>query len=75
MKTATESAVIKAYDKSVKRLRKDHDLAAASTSAGFIIPAGQKPGKRSGFQVFVRVCRDSDELLKTSPESGGLLSP
>jgi hypothetical protein len=73
MNTATGNAVLKAYDKSAKRLAKDDVITSAMTSAGFIIPNGQKRGKRTGYQVFVKVCRYSEELLKRKPITGGLL--
>lgn len=66
--------MVRAYSKSVKRMLSDKLLTAASTSAGFIIPDGYRPrSKQHGFQVFVRVCRYSEELLKEQPSTGGLL--
>lgn len=73
MKTATGNALLRAYSKAVKNLQRDGKITASATSAGFIIPDGQKRGKRIGFQVFVNVCRFSDDLLRRKPYTGGLL--
>lgn len=70
---ATGNALLRAYSKAAKHLQADRRLTATKTSAGFIIPVGQKRGKRTGYQVFVQVCRYSDELLKEQPMTGGLL--
>ena len=72
MKTATGNNVHRAYSLAVRDLLKDKRLVATSKSAGFIIPDGQKRGHRTGIQVFVKVCRYSDELLAAQPLSGGL---
>jgi len=74
MKTATGNQLLRAYSKSAQRIQGDKWLTAASTSAGFIIPEGQKLGDRNGYQVFVRICNYSDKLLKKYPDTGGLLS-
>jgi len=74
MKTATGNNLLKAYSKSVKRLEKDAALTATATDAGFIIPDGQKRGQRTGFQVFVKVHRYDEALLKKKPATGGLIS-
>ena len=66
-------AVIRAYSKATKRLLADKELTATSESAGFIIRDGQKRGERTGIQVFVKVCRYSDRLLREQPMTGGLL--
>lgn len=71
MKTATGNSLLRAYNRSAKRI-KDADLTSAATSAGFIIPDGQKRGQREGFQVFVKLIRYSDKKLKKNFESGGL---
>lgn len=73
MKTATDDAVLKAYSQAVKKLENDNRLTATEVSAGFIIPNGQKRGKKTGFQVFVKVHRFSEELLKKDKTTGGLL--
>ena len=73
MKTATGNELIWAYSKAVKRITKDEAMTSSETSAGFIIPNGQKRGQRTGFQVFVKVCRYSEALLKRKPVTGGLL--
>ena len=71
---ATGNQVLKAYSAAVKRFEQDPDIVAAEVSAGFIIPKGQKKGTRSGFQVFVKVYRYSEEVLADHPLSGGLLA-
>jgi hypothetical protein len=73
MKTATGNALLRAYSKAAQNLQRDEAMTASATSAGFIIPNGQKRGQRTGFQVFVKVCRYSEELLKRKPDTGGLL--
>lgn len=74
MATATGNAVLRAYNRAAKRFDKEPSLTATSQSAGFVIPDGQKRGKRKGFQVIVRMVRYDEELLKKKPESGGLLA-
>jgi hypothetical protein len=73
MKTVTGNDLLRACSKAVATLQTDEAMTAASTSAGFIIPNGQKRGQRLGVQVFVKVCRYSEELLKRRPCTGGLL--
>lgn len=73
MKMATGDAVLKAYDRAVKNIDRDEDMSSCAVSAGFIFPGGQPRGKREGYQVFVKVCRFSEELLKREPETGGML--
>lgn len=62
-----------AYNRCVKRMQLASGLVSCSSSAGFIIPNGQKKGKRNGYQVFVKVCKFSEELLAKDPNSGGLV--
>jgi hypothetical protein len=70
MQVATGSAVINAMEDAVKILRNAKDgQVAHATSAGFIVESG---GERK-FQVFVEVCEYSDDLLKSEPDSGGLM--
>ena len=73
MKTATGNAVIRAFSKAAKNINKEATMTSSSASAGFIIPNGQKRGQRRGYQVFVKIIRYSDELLKKKPMTGGLL--
>lgn len=68
MKTATGNSVLRAYSKAVKRLE-TRDIVSASVSAGFIIP----DGATLGIQVFVKVCKFDELLLKKKPLTGGLL--
>lgn len=73
MKLPTENSLSRAFKRAFNNLNNDDRMTASASSAGFIIPDGQKRGKRTGFQVFVKVCRYSEELLKSNPETGGLL--
>lgn len=73
MRTATKESVSRAFAKSLKRILKEDNLIATSADAGFVIPKGQKRGQRNGYQVFVKVARYSDQLLKSKPLTGGLL--
>ena len=58
----------RAMDEATRRMFLDGDMIAASESAGFLKTIGGQQ-----FQVFVKVCRYSDELLASDPDSGGLL--
>jgi hypothetical protein len=71
---ATGHSLLRAYGRAAKRFGNDGLLRATSQSAGFIIPAHQKVGERFGFQVFVRMVRFSEKLLKEEPKTGGLLA-
>lgn len=62
----------KALARAVKNITKDPAMVATAHSAGYIFATKQRRGKRHGLQVFVKVCRYSDELLASNPESGGL---
>jgi hypothetical protein len=73
MKQATGNALLRAYSKAAKNLKRDATITSTETSAGFIIPIDQKRGHRTGYQVFVKMCRYSEELLKRKPITGGLL--
>lgn len=71
---ATGDAVLRAYNRAAKRIMKDDDtMCAVSTDAGFIIPDGQKGKPKEGYQVFVKIARYSEKLLKARPCTGGLL--
>lgn len=60
-----------------KRFNADKALGlfALDRSAGFILPPRFLVGKcdRTGYQVFVRVARYDEKLLKLVPRTGGLL--
>lgn len=71
MKTATGNNLLRAYNRAAKRI-KDDNLTSAATSAGFIIPAGQKRGQRKGWQIFVMLIAYSDAKLAKNRCSGGL---
>jgi hypothetical protein len=60
--------LVRAGNRAFLRLFHDGKMTAASDSAGFIYTIG---GKK--YQVFVKVCEFSDELLASDPNSGGLL--
>lgn len=66
---ATGNRVLQAYNQAVRHIDSDDQLTATESSAGFIIPCGEVPK----YQVFVRVVRFSDELLRKHPHTGGLL--
>lgn len=68
MKTATGNSVLRAYSKAVKRLERP-GIVSAETSAGFVIPEGAT----IGIQVFVKVCKFDELLLRKKPLTGGLL--
>ena len=65
-------AITKAAQRALGRIKSDPKMTSSASSAGFIIPAGQKAGRLKGYQVFVKVCRYSDEKLKEDKMSGGL---
>lgn len=66
---ANEDTLKQAMDEAFLRLFKDDGrMTAASSSAGFLGTVGKK-----SYQVFVKVCEYSDELLQRDPDSGGLL--
>lgn len=73
MKEVTTESLIKAYNSAIRGMDRDAGMTAKSVSAGFAIPAGQKRGKRRGYQVFVKVARFDEELLKSDPVTGGLI--
>jgi hypothetical protein len=65
---ASGNALLRAYNKAAKFA---DGTTAREVSAGFIMPADHEG---EGFQVFVKVCRFSERLLGTRPETGGLLT-
>lgn len=76
-RVATGNSVLRAYDRAVKeneRLGKKVAGAdeAHASSAGYIIPNGQKAGEREGYQVFVTIIRYREKLHREKPKSGGL---
>ena len=70
---ATNEQVCRAYARALQKLAQYKDLTATEISAGMLFPPKQRRKHRRGFQVFVKVCRYSDELLADDPNSGGLL--
>lgn len=77
MTTATGNNVRRAYNRAVKAMENAVvNSIAHEESAGFIVPAKKNQateGDTTGYQVFVRICRYSENLLKSDPLSGGLL--
>lgn len=71
--TATGDRVLRAYNKAVRTMERDLKMLATEHSAGFIIPDGQQKVPKMGFQVFVRVARYDESVLKSHPMTGGLL--
>ena len=61
MKTATGNSVLLAYAKAAKELQEDETKTVSEVSAGFIIPSGQKGKQQTRFEVFVKMCRQSNE--------------
>ncbi len=68
---ASVATLRKAWSLAINRLIEDGRLESASSDAGFIIEAGTKP--KTGFQVFVKVSRYDESLLRSHPVTGGLL--
>jgi hypothetical protein len=66
---ATGNSVLRAWDRAIGRIQMK-GVIASEVSAGFLMPLGEK-GK--GYQVFVKVMKFDRALLKSDPESGGLL--
>lgn len=65
--------MIRAHEVAVVAMEKDPVLEAVNQSGYFTFPGGQERGHRVGLQVFVRVCRYSEDLARDEPETGGLL--
>jgi hypothetical protein len=75
-KEATDRSVVRAYRDAVAKMRKDPELSAVMLDAGFILPPRSHIGRgvpRAGLQVFVKVRRFDEPLLKEQPETGGLV--
>lgn len=74
MPKGTGTDVLKAYNKAVGRLegKFGHQMSSCAVSAGTIFAPGQKRAERRGYQVFVKVIRYSDAMLKFDAKSGGL---
>jgi hypothetical protein len=70
VKTATGTSILRAFERASQRM-KDQQLTATEESAGFAVKG--KPGHQTGYQVFVKCCRYSEELLRKEPDTGGLL--
>ncbi len=70
----TEDSILAALKKAGAKMRKDPAITSTEQTAGFILPDGQTPGQCEGVQVFVKVYRYSQPLLKAEPLTGGLLA-
>lgn len=63
-----------AFRTALRTLKKDSDLVATTRSVGFVLPPRFLiKADRTGYQVFVKVSRFDERLLKQDPDSGGLL--
>lgn len=67
-KCVTGNALLRTFNRAAGRMAKEERVTATEISAGFI----DADDGRS-YQVFVRICRFSDDLLRERPETGGLL--
>ena len=73
-----EKKLVRALNRGIKTLSQDWEVTAVEREVGFmIVPHKQKKGcpppHVDKVQVFVKVYRYSDSLLKSRPETGGLL--
>ncbi len=66
------NSVLRAYARAVKENERFGEDEAHASSAGYIIPKGQKAGEREGYQVFVTIIRYREKLHRKKPKSGGL---
>jgi len=72
LETATGNRLLKAYDFAAGRVQKEPEIIRAMTSAGFIIPNGQRRGQRRGYQVFVTLIAFDEAQCLSKPNTGGL---
>lgn len=71
---ATGTQVLRAYSKAVKKMEGEMTMSATEVSAGFIeVPNPPRKRGMKKYQVFVKVCRYSEDLFKRRPQTGGLL--
>jgi len=74
----TADKVLSTYNKAIRKLRKDPAMIAVEESIGFLdgktswLMSGKAKGAK--MQVFIKVYRYSDDLLKKKPVSGGLFA-
>lgn len=71
-KNVTPESLFRAYIKAANAVYQGGTV-ASEVDAGIILPGRQEPGQRTGYQVFIKVARFSEELLTRKPETGGLL--
>jgi hypothetical protein len=71
--TATGNSLLRAYAKAAKVFTTDHAVCSTEQDAGFIIVPKSLGEPATGFQVFVKICRYDEALLRRDPLSGGLL--
>lgn len=73
-RVATGDSLLRAYNRTAKRFADDPCMVSCMVDAGFIITPRDKRGEPAkGFQVFVKMCRYDEALLRSEPTSGGLL--
>ncbi len=74
MKKASGKTVCDALERALKGFKGDPNVIAVARDAGFLIPKGQPRGKRQGYQIFIKVIRFDEALLKKDKLTGGLLT-
>lgn len=73
-RVATGDSLLRAYGKAAKRFAEDPALCSTTIAAGFIIVPKDKRGEPAkGFQIFVKMCRYDESLLRRDSMTGGLL--
>jgi hypothetical protein len=70
---ATDVTLARAYLRAARVYEKDPAVCSTEQDAGFLIIPGDRGAPKKGFQVFVKVCRYDESLLRKRPMSGGLL--
>lgn len=64
----SQKSLLQAYYDAMDAISGDTHITASSRSAGF-----RMMGERNGYQVFVKVCKFSQDLLDKDKLSGGLV--
>lgn len=70
-KTAGMASLHDAFRKAYKQVLEDENCTASMKDAGFVRACWSEHHPQ--LQVFVKVCRFSEDLLEEQPETGGLL--
>lgn len=68
----TNKSLERALNRARKHLLSGPSVTTASSDAGIVVGLEKPRGQREGYQVFVKVCRFSEKLLKDYPMTGGL---